>query len=79
MEIKEKEYIETHFKYTDEFGEITELRKTHTASVQDDDDTFFLMEEFKLFLSSCGYAQNWVDKVQYVEDDEEVVKRKEVN
>jgi hypothetical protein len=57
-------------------GAVTELKKSYPTEVkEDDDDTYFLMEEFKRFLSACGYTNNWVQKIQYVEDDEEIVKK----
>jgi hypothetical protein len=71
-----REHIETSFKYIDEFGNVTELNKTHPPERTNDGGSYFLFEEFKLFLTSCGFHEKWVNKVQYIEDDQEVVKKK---
>jgi hypothetical protein len=42
----------------------------------DDGNTYFLMKEFKVFLRASGYSDNWVNRIQYIEDDEEIVKKK---
>lgn len=66
-------YLTTSFSYTDEYGETTTLTKTHEAETQEDPDIYFLTEQFKSFLSSIGYAQKWVDRVVYLDDNEEVI------
>lgn len=69
--MEELPYVTTCFSYTDEYGETTELKKTHSTSSLEDGDTYFLTEEFKRFLLACGYHDKWVNKIVYLEDNHE--------
>ena len=60
--------LKINFSFQNEFGNETNVMKTFDESfVEDTTEFYFLVDEFKLFLLSCGFAQGTVDKIT-VED-----------
>lgn len=53
--------------YTDSSGETTEMNKTYNIDVEDIDTIWFLVNEFKCFLSAYGFADFQVENVIWLE------------
>jgi len=68
----EENMLKTSFSYTDEFGQISILEKTFTQDTLEITNTFdFLLEEFRCFLLASGFSSCNVDKIQYIDDEED--------
>ena len=71
MEDKE---IKLSITYIDELGETTSLEKTYNEECQEDiGSAGWLLEQFKYFLKACGYANETVDKLIFLEYGEKVI------
>ena len=58
----EKDCIKIKFKYTDDYGHKTRLKKIISSNVLEDISGLdILVDEFKIFLLSCGFTQDGVD------------------
>lgn len=66
----EENIMKIDFAFTDEFGNESRLTKSFTEGSSMDTDLSFLVDEFKYFLLGIGFAQNTVDCIQIVEDEE---------
>lgn len=61
--------ITVSFSYTDEFGQLSECKKSFDEDAAPDGVTIpFLVEQFKLFLLGSGFSPEIVDKIEYNED-----------
>jgi len=67
MEDKEIDQVNVKFEYTDMFKQNTKFERTLNINSDEDDNLYFMVEEFKLFLSAIGYSNELVDSVQVVE------------
>ena len=66
--------IKLSITYTDELGETTSLEKTYSEDCHEDIGTAdWLVNEFKYFLKACGYANETVDKIVFLEYGEKVI------
>lgn len=61
--------VTVSFSYTDEFGQLSECKKSFNDDALPDGVTLpFLIEQFKCFLLGAGFAPSSVDKIEYNED-----------
>lgn len=71
--MNEKE-ISLSIAYADELGELTSLTRTYNEDCHEDIGTAgWLLEQFKYFLKACGYANETVDKLIFLEYGEKVI------
>lgn len=71
--MNEKE-IKLSITYTDELGETTSFAKTYKEDSYEDMGTAgWLLEQFKYFLKACGYADETVNKLIFIEYGEKVI------
>lgn len=70
--MKEEGYTKIDFFYTDEFGQESRLVKTFTPEVLEVTNSFdLLFDEFINFMKATGFSKKEVDKIKYVENDDE--------
>ena len=71
--MNEKE-ISLSITYADELGETTSLTRVYNEDCHEDLGTAnWLVEQFKYFLKACGYANETVDKIVFLEYGEKVI------
>ena len=69
----EKE-ISLSITYIDELGETTSVSRIYNEDCHEDIGTAgWLLEQFKYFLKACGYANETVNKLIFLEYGEKVV------
>ena len=61
--------IKTCFKYTDEYGDVTEVAREVPSDYLDLDEGDILCSLFKDFLISCGFIYPIGKKIVFEEDD----------
>lgn len=72
----EKE-ISLSITYIDELGETTSVSRIYNEDCHEDIGTAgWLLEQFKYFLKACGYANETVNKLIFLEYGEKVVSAK---
>lgn len=63
--------VKINFAYTDNLNESTNVTKEFNADIFIDQTPFeFLVEEFKLFMLTCGFSYKLVNKVQIAYEEE---------
>ena len=67
MDDKEIDQVTIKFEYTDMFKQTTKFEQTLNINSDEDDNLYFMVREFKQFLSAIGYSNELVDSVQVVE------------
>lgn len=69
----QNEYVKCEFSYIDEFGQESRMVKTISTNILHDVITPFalLVDEFKSFMVGAGFLQSQVNKIQFVEDEDD--------
>lgn len=65
--MEELNQVNVKFEYTDSFKQSTKFEQTLNINSDEDDNLYFMVQEFKLFLSAIGYSNELVNSVQVVE------------
>jgi hypothetical protein len=65
--MEESNQVNVKFEYTDMFKQNTKFEQTLNIDSDEDDNLYFMVQEFKLFLSAIGYSKELVNSVQVVE------------
>lgn len=65
--MEELNQVNVRFEYTDMFKQQTKFEKILNIDSDEDDNLYFMVQEFKLFLSAIGYSNELVDSVRIVE------------
>lgn len=66
--------ISLSITYIDELGETTSLSRIYNEECHEDVGTAgWLLEQFKYFLKACGYADETVNKIIFLEYGEKVI------
>ncbi|MBL4951079.1 hypothetical protein JK635_02340 [Neobacillus sp. YIM B02564] len=64
--------IKIQFSYIDESNQESTLKKTYTATVMEDTGALEkLTEDFKTFIKVIGFTDEWIDRIQLLEEDDE--------
>lgn len=62
----DEQKLKVDFSYTDEFGQESRMIKSYNECVLTDQTPMeFLLYEFKCFLLSAGYSEEWVNKIVF--------------
>lgn len=65
----EDEFVQINFMYTDEFGQKSEIIKSFSSCIFQDQSAFeFLVGEFKLFMIAAGFSEKSVERIQIIEE-----------
>lgn len=65
---KEKNHAHVSLCYTDRFGNIISLNKklgTENIDLNPDGELGFIIDQFKVFLRSCEFSDESIDKIQW--------------
>ena len=65
--MEELNQVNVKFEYTDMFKQSTKFEQTLNIDSDEDDNLYFMVQKFKLFLSAIGYSNELVNSVQVVE------------
>ena len=65
--MEELNQVNVKFEYTDMFKQSTKFEQTLHIDSDEDDNLYFMVQKFKLFLSAIGYSNELVNSVQVVE------------
>lgn len=71
--MEEEQIMKIGFYASDVYGNVTDLKRKYPPDTDEIDTISWWVEEFKYFMKSMGFSDQMVDRIVYVERDEQLV------
>lgn len=71
--MEEEQIMKIGFYASDVYGNVTDLKREYPPDTDEIDTITWWVKEFKYFMKSMGFSDQMVDRIVYVERDEQLV------